>query len=64
MIDTPNTAGLTERPFADQPYPPKCQWLASCVNPSSGVVFHGPLGDVPTCRYCADQYDLDLKVGP
>jgi hypothetical protein len=37
-----------------------CQWFALCANPADGVVRHPVLGDVPTCKRCAQKLDLDL----
>lgn len=38
-----------------------CEWFAQCVRPADGVVWHPTLGDVPTCRTCADKLDLELE---
>lgn len=40
---------------------PQCQWFAGCDNLPDGTVTHPILGDVPTCRRCADMLDLDLQ---
>lgn len=37
-----------------------CEWFALCDNEAAGVVKHPALGNVPTCRRCADR--LGLKV--
>ena len=38
-----------------------CEWFARCTHPAAGTVWHPILGDVPTCRRCAETLDLDLK---
>lgn len=37
-----------------------CQWFAMCDNDAVGVVPHPALDVVPTCRRCADRFDLAL----
>lgn len=37
-----------------------CEWFLLCVRPAAGVVAHPVLGDVPTCRECADRLELEL----
>jgi hypothetical protein len=41
-----------------------CQWFALCDNSADGVVKHPVLGNVPTCRRCADKLDLTLLFDP
>lgn len=37
-----------------------CQWFAMCDNVAIGTVTHPVLGNVPTCRRCADKLGLVL----
>lgn len=39
-----------------------CDWFLLCENPPDGMVAHPVLGEVPTCRRCAERLDLDLEV--
>lgn len=39
---------------------PVCAWYALCDHGADGTVSHPVLGDVPTCRRCADKHALDL----
>lgn len=39
----------------------QCRWFLLCANPADGVVKHPILGDVPTCRSCAEKHDLPLE---
>jgi hypothetical protein len=41
-----------------------CQWFALCDNSADGVVKHPILGNVPTCKRCADKLDLVLLYDP
>lgn len=38
----------------------RCEWFAGCLRPAAGTVPHPILRQVPTCRACAEAFDLDL----
>jgi hypothetical protein len=42
----------------------QCQWFALCDHAAVGTVTHPVLGDVPTCRRCADKFGLELVPRP
>lgn len=43
---------------------PFCQWFALCVRPSAGTAPHPTLGLVPTCKECAERFELELELYP
>lgn len=43
---------------------PFCQWFALCTRPAAGTVQHPALGAVPTCRECADRFELEVDEFP
>lgn len=38
-----------------------CEWFVKCIREAAGVVHHPVIGNVPTCRECADLLGLDLQ---
>lgn len=40
-----------------------CRWFALCDREADGVVEHPVLGDVPTCKRCANRLGLTFKEG-
>lgn len=38
-----------------------CDWFLLCENDPVGTVRHPVLGEVPTCRECADRHDLTFS---
>jgi len=39
-----------------------CHWFAMCTNDAAGTVTHPILGEVSTCKSCADKHSLNLKT--
>lgn len=46
------------------PLPAGCNWFALCPNQADGYVEHPVLGKVPTCRDCAERFELALRGYP
>lgn len=40
-----------------------CRWFVLCDLPADGIVIHPILGEVPTCKRCAEKLNLDLIEG-
>jgi hypothetical protein len=41
-----------------------CEYFALCVNEADGTVTHPILGQVPTCRRCAEKMEKVLHLWP
>lgn len=51
----------SQEPALPGPADEVCAWFAACTNPADGTVEHPVLGQVPTCRRCADKLSLELQ---
>jgi hypothetical protein len=40
---------------------PLCEWFAGCRRTAEVIAVHPILGDVPTCRVCADRHELTTR---
>lgn len=42
--------------------PLTCAWFALCVNPTTAVIEHPILGEVPCCTRCAERLDMTDRL--